>query len=43
MGLGLSLVRAVVKAHGGDVTAQNRAEGGAVFEINLKNEDLTKM
>ena len=36
MGLGLSLVRAVVKAHGGEVTAQNRAGGGAVFEINLK-------
>jgi signal transduction histidine kinase len=37
MGLGLSLVRAVVKAHGGEVTAQNRAGGGAVFEINLKS------
>jgi signal transduction histidine kinase len=36
MGLGLSLVRAVVKAHGGEVTAQNRAGGGAAFEINLK-------
>lgn len=43
MGLGLSLVRAVIKAHGGDVAAQNRAEGGAVFEINLKNEDPTIM
>jgi signal transduction histidine kinase len=43
MGLGLSLVRAVVRAHGGDVTAQNRAEGGALFEINLKIGDPTKM
>jgi signal transduction histidine kinase len=43
MGLGLSLVRAVIKAHGGDVTAQNRAEGGAVFEINLKTGEPTKM
>lgn len=43
MGLGLSLVRAVIKAHGGDVTAQNRAEGGAVFEISLKTGDPSKM
>ncbi len=43
MGLGLSLVRAVIKAHGGEVTAQNRAEGGAIFEINLKTVDPSQM
>jgi signal transduction histidine kinase len=43
MGLGLSLVRAVIRAHGGDVNAQNREEGGAVFEINLKTGEPTKM
>lgn len=43
MGLGLSLVRAVVKAHGGDVAAQNQPEGGAVFEIHLKNVHPSKI
>ena len=32
-GLGLSIVRAIVRAHGGDVTARNN--GGAVFQISL--------
>jgi signal transduction histidine kinase len=35
MGLGLSLVRAVVAAHGGSVTAHNRPAGGAVFDVDL--------
>jgi signal transduction histidine kinase len=35
IGLGLSLVRAVVRAHGGEVAARNRPEGGAVFEVRL--------
>lgn len=43
MGLGLSLVRAVVTAHGGRVFAQNRLEGGAVFEISLETSDPTKV
>ncbi len=30
-GLGLSIVRAIVTAHGGRVTAANRAQGGRVF------------
>ena len=34
-GLGLSIVRAVVQAHGGAVVAQNRAGGGAEFIIRL--------
>jgi len=29
MGLGLSIVKAVVDAHGGDIVAENREEGGA--------------
>jgi two-component system, OmpR family, sensor kinase len=34
-GLGLSIVAAIVTAHGGHVTAQNTADGGASFVIAL--------
>lgn len=34
-GLGLSLTRALVHAHGGEVTAANQEEGGAQFTITL--------
>lgn len=33
VGLGLSIVRAVVRAHGGSICAENRKDGGAKFEI----------
>ena len=35
MGLGLSIVRTLVEAHGGRVRAENRASGGAVFHVEL--------
>ncbi len=36
LGLGLSMVRAIVEAHGGRVGVRNGADGGAVFELRLR-------
>ncbi len=34
-GLGLSIARDLVEAHGGTIRASNRPEGGATFEVSL--------
>ncbi len=34
-GLGLAIVRQVARAHGGDATAENAPDGGAIFRLSL--------
>jgi len=38
-GLGLAIVKAIAEGYGGGVTARNRPEGGAVFEVKLPEID----
>ena len=39
MGIGLSVCKTIIKAHGGELKAGNRPEGGAVFRFTLEMED----
>ena len=40
MGIGLSVCRTIVQAHGGKLTARNRPEGGAEFRFSLPCEEM---
>ena len=39
MGIGLSVCSTIIKAHGGNIYARNRSEGGAVFGFTLEMEE----
>ena len=39
MGIGLSVCSTIIKAHGGEMQASNRKEGGAVFSFALEMEE----
>ena len=38
MGIGLSVCAAIIKAHGSEISAENRPGGGAVFRFSLERE-----
>ncbi|MDO5398301.1 MAG: DUF4118 domain-containing protein [bacterium] len=38
-GIGLSVCSAIIKAHGGDIKAENQKDGGAVFHFTLDMEE----
>jgi two-component system sensor histidine kinase KdpD len=39
-GLGLTICRALINAHGGTIHAENRAGGGALFEFTIPNTGM---
>jgi len=39
MGIGLSVCRTIIKAHGSEIQAENRPGGGARFSFQLEMED----
>lgn len=41
MGIGLSVCSTIIKAHGGEIRAENRHSGGAMFRFSLEMEENT--
>lgn len=40
-GIGLSVCATIIKAHGGEISAENRKSGGAMFRFALDKEEIT--
>jgi two-component system sensor histidine kinase KdpD len=43
IGLGLSIARQLVEAHGGEIVAQNRGDGGARFSMRLPLQEQMRL
>ncbi len=41
LGIGLSICRTIIEAHGGHITGQNEPDGGARFRFTLPMEELS--
>ena len=41
IGIGLSVCATIIKAHNGEISAENRKSGGAVFRFTLDQEEMT--
>ncbi len=41
LGIGLSVCSTIIKAHGSEIRAENRKEGGALFTFDLETEENT--
>ena len=40
MGIGLSVCAAILKAHGGEIYAENQKSGGVTFGFSLEKEEV---
>jgi len=39
LGIGLTIVRSIVDAHGGTIVARNHPDGGATFTVTLRRSE----